>query len=233
MELHFKENTKKRNTMVAAITKELGIEAKYLGMPSAAYEIGKFTLNRDGSISIPDDVDLAEKKALIEACIRNDFTPVEQYEDEEIIEEPEKTAETEEFGLTVTLPRGYFTDGQLDNLKKLIEAKAPLLKEALRIDSLPVITADETVSFPWFEDGVDSEHFAAYTGLITAMCKFAKEAKRVTAKEKEITNAKYEFRCFLLRLGFIGDEFKKNRKLLLENLSGSSAFKSGKGKEAE
>ena len=68
--------------------------------------------------------------------------------------------------------------------------------------------------------------------FITKLCEMAKNAKRVTAKEKESANPKYEFRCFLLRLGFIGDEYKADRKLLLKNLSGSSAFKSGKAKEA-
>ena len=37
----------------------------------------------------------------------------------------------------------------------------------------------------------------------------------------------YAFRCFLLRLGFIGSEYKAERKILLKNLSGSSAFKNG------
>ena len=37
-------------------------------------------------------------------------------------------------------------------------------------------------------------------------------------------------RCFLVRLGFIGDEFKKDRKLLMQNLSGSSAFRLKDGK---
>jgi hypothetical protein len=49
--------------------------------------------------------------------------------------------------------------------------------------------------------------------------------KRITAKEKETDNDKYAFRCFLLRLGFIGAEYKLERKILLRNLSGSSAFK--------
>lgn len=44
-------------------------------------------------------------------------------------------------------------------------------------------------------------------------------------------NEKYAFRCFLLRLGFIGDEYKADRKVLLKNLSGSSAFKDGAKKE--
>jgi hypothetical protein len=52
--------------------------------------------------------------------------------------------------------------------------------------------------------------------------------KRVTAKPKENENEKYSFRCFLLRLGFIGDAFKADRKILLANLNGSSAFKSKK-----
>jgi hypothetical protein len=38
-------------------------------------------------------------------------------------------------------------------------------------------------------------------------------------------NEKYTFRCFLLRLGFIGPEYKDERKILLRNLSGSSAYK--------
>ena len=55
----------------------------------------------------------------------------------------------------------------------------------------------------------------------------AKNQKRVTAKDKDVDNDKYAFRCFLLRLGFIGAEYKADRKILLKNLTGSSAFKGG------
>ena len=51
------------------------------------------------------------------------------------------------------------------------------------------------------------------------------------AKEKEVENDKYAFRCFLLRLGFIGSEYKEERRILLKNLSGSSAFKGGASDE--
>ena len=61
--------------------------------------------------------------------------------------------------------------------------------------------------------------------FITALCRMAKNAKRVTATEKEVPNEKYAFRCFLLRLGFIGAEFKETRKRLLQRLEGSSAFR--------
>ena len=43
--------------------------------------------------------------------------------------------------------------------------------------------------------------------------------------DKEVENEKYAFRCFLLRLGFIGDDSKVARRILLQNLSGNSAFR--------
>ena len=79
----------------------------------------------------------------------------------------------------------------------------------------------------------DADETKAYTPLIAALCEMAKNAKRVTATKKEIDNEKYAFRCFLLRLGFIGADYKAERKILLKNLSGSSAFKSGSRREAD
>lgn len=222
MELHFRETSKKRNEMVAAIAQELNIKATYKGMPSAAYEIGSYTVNRDGSLSFADDVSLEESSRVIDACVMAGFDPIEWDKNTE----PEETEADDDLSLTVSMPRELFTDSQLDNLQKLIDAKGSLLKTALAVDALPVIVTEEAVSFPWFTRDIDAEHCAAYTCLITSICKMAKEAKRVTAKEKDTDNPKYAFRCFLLRLGFIGDAFKMNRKILLENLSGSSAFKS-------
>ena len=55
----------------------------------------------------------------------------------------------------------------------------------------------------------------------------------ICATVGEVVNEKYAFRCFLLRLGFIGDEYKQDRKILLENLEGSAAFKTKKEEQAE
>ena len=96
----------------------------------------------------------------------------------------------------------------------------------------PIEVKEETVEFPWFET-VSPEETAAYTHFISALCELSKNAKRVTAKEKKVDNEKYAFRCFLLRLGFIGTEYKAERKILLRNLSGSAAFKTVKDGEQE
>ena len=73
----------------------------------------------------------------------------------------------------------------------------------------------------------------AYTQFIAAICKMSTEQKRITARVREVDNEKYAFRCFLLRLGFIGEEFKQSRKILLSNLDGSSAFKTVKEEPKE
>jgi len=65
----------------------------------------------------------------------------------------------------------------------------------------------------------------AYIAFIAAICEMSLKQNRVSAKAKEVENEKYAFRCFLLRLGFIGDEFKEDRKVLLRNLEGSPAWK--------
>ena len=136
---------------------------------------------------------------------------------------------SESLGLTMTIPMDGTAVG---NLKKLLEAKGNLIKKALGIDSLPIEVKEETVEFPWFET-ISPEETAAYTHFISALCELSKNARRVTAKEKEVDNEKYAFRCFLLRLGFIGTEYKAERKILLRNLSGSAAFKTVKDGEQE
>lgn len=148
--------------------------------------------------------------------------------------EREESAEPQEtgIGLTVSLPRESFTDAALENLRKLVDAKAALIKKALAVESLPVEADGEKVSFPWFADGQDGDAAKAYTHFITALCDMARKQKRVTAKERPADNEKYAFRCFLLRLGFIGEEYKGERKVLLKNLSGNGSFKSGTRKGA-
>lgn len=99
--------------------------------------------------------------------------------------ELEESAEPQEgIGLTVSLPRESFTDAALENLHRLVDAKAALIKKALAVESLPVEADAEKVSFPWFADGQDGDAAKAYTHFITALCDMARKQKRVTAKER-------------------------------------------------
>ena len=114
------------------------------------------------------------------------------------------------------------------NLLKLLEAKGNLIKKALGVDDIRIEMLEDRVGFPWFKELPSPDEIKAYSEFICKLCEFTKNAKRITVTEKETDNEKYAFRCFLLRLGFIGEEYKLSRKILLRNLEGSSAFKSGR-----
>ncbi len=67
----------------------------------------------------------------------------------------------------------------------------------------------------------------AFVCLCLAMSHQALTQKCASPKATVTTNDKYSFRCWLLRLGFIGDELKNCRMHLLNNLDGDSAFRNG------
>ena len=226
MVLHFNVKGESRKAMVTAIEKEIGGKARYLGVPSCAYEIGSYTVGRNGELEFGDFDDIDEVAPIVDACVMaTGITPAE-WEENKDAEETEKEDTME---LIVTIP---FTKVNVGNLTSLLEAKGSLIKDALGITDLRFEMNEDSVSFPWFSK-VEPEEAMTYTKFITAICDMTMKQKRITAKPKENENEKYAFRCFLLRLGFIGDEYKADRKLLLSKLNGSSAFKSGAKKGGE
>ena len=225
MVLHFNVKGENRKAMVKVIEKELGVKAKYLGVPSCAYQVGEYRVERDGTLSFEKD-DIDEISRVVDACITaTGYTP-EGWEENSQEESAENHIE-----LTVTMP---IEKVEVKNLINLLTAKGELIKKALGIDSVEFeVDEDEaTVSFPWFKS-ISPEEGKTYTTFISSLCQMSLNQKRITAKAKDNENEKYAFRCFLLRLGFIGDEYKADRKILLKNLTGSSAFKSGAKKGGE
>lgn len=226
MEVKFNVTGSERKRLVTAISEITGTKSKYLGMPSMAFEIGYFTVDKNGTLSF-DRADSEEVKALLETLTQKGFT-AEGNQVEEVIEESDTEPHGENVGLCVAMPRSYFSGDTLENLNHLISSKASLIKKALDIDSLPIEVDDEKVNFPWFSTQSDEALIRAYSHFVTALCDMARNQKRVNATEKKVENEKYAFRCFLLRLGFIGAEYKDERKVLLKNFTGSSAFKGGR-----
>lgn len=195
--------------LVAAIAEITGEKAIYRAMPTCNYDIGDITVTKDGSVICPGDSDILT--TLAEAG----FTA----ESNDAAEQNEAT------GLTVSLPKDGFTDNAIGKLRKLVDAKAALIRKALGADRLDIEITEGTGSFPWWDTLQEPENVAAYTRFLAALCGMAKEAKRVLAKGTEVESEKYAFRCFLLRLGFIGADSKTERQILLRNLSGHSAFR--------
>jgi hypothetical protein len=146
------------------------------------------------------------------------------------LEETPDTIETPEESdrLAVEMPMDGFTPEKLDNLKKMVGSKAVLIKTALGADDLPIESTGETLRFPWFSGGLDGDTVSAYTQFIAALCKTAKEKKRVTAKvQDEFENPRFTMRVWLIGLGMVGDDYKLARKLLLQDLTGNAAWRHG------
>ena len=231
MKLNYNVTGSKRKTLVSAISTALNAPTKYLGAPTFAYEVGGYYIDKVGTLTGPDNLDLED--ALHQAGFDADGES-RHYDEPDTYESGlggmGALDEFPDAGLVIEMPRSSFTDGALDNLKRLVGSKGSLIKKVLGAETLKFVITDDKVRFPWFKDGTDADAVKAYTHFVAALCEMARVQKRVTAKEKETENDKYAFRCFLLRLGFIGDEYKQERKILLKNLSGSSAFKKGQKK---
>jgi len=253
MTIHYNVTGTERKRLSECISSVTGAEKKYLGAPTFAFQVGCITVSKDGTVSFTDDACNLDIGVLLTKLGAEGFhtenTIAKADSTENTAQPDEAQGGTEDAGLpegedaptetptadalTIQMPVARFTPEALTNLRNLISAKGKLLRKALGEADLPVEVGSETVSFPWFSGEATAEEAKAYTHLVTALCDMARTQKRITAKEKDTANEKYAFRCFLLRLGFIGPEYKEERKILLRNLSGNSAFKSGARHTAE
>ena len=91
--------------------------------------------------------------------------------------------------LTISFPKDGFTDGSIENLRKLVESKATLIKKALGADRITIDTDGDRVSFPWWDRQPEPEETQSYMAFLAALCKMAKEAKRVTLHWKRLQAA--------------------------------------------
>lgn len=220
---NFNVSGPRRKELVKCISEAMGCPSEYQGAPRFAYKVDYITIDRCGTISFDDRANTEEIEHIFDYLDAHGFgaeTP-ENHEQQVTPLSEENATQAETAGLVVEIPRNKVNT---ENLMRILEGKEPLIKKAFGIKLIPVIIEPETVKFPWFND-VNPDDVKAYTHFISAICELSMSSKRITMKKKEVDNEKYAFRCFLLRLGFIGSEYKEERKILLKNLSGSPAFK--------
>nr|DAF61275.1 MAG TPA: hypothetical protein [Siphoviridae sp. ct0R320] len=178
----------------------------------------------------PIQTETAENEPAAIETAEIELTPTET--SEEPAPSEDVMAEPDEDSLSISLPRSLFTETALQNLDALLLSKGRLIRHAFDIREATYTLTDDRITFAWLHGTITDETSKAYATFISKLCEMARTQKRVTAKEKIVDNEKYAFRCFLLRLGMIGNAYKESRKILMQNLTGSSAFKSGHRKEA-
>lgn len=217
MKMNYNVNGEKRKRLVQLIAENLGCKAKYLGVPSYAYQVGEYHIDKNGLVTCDNETEGV--KELAEKLMNEGFEPVGGIQETTLV--------------CISMPEYMFSDTTMENLRNIMDAKGMLIKKAFGVDELPILIEDGKVSFPWFECNAKPEEIHAYDHFICKLCEMARNQKKITAKKKKVENEKYAFRCFLLRLGFIGAEYKEDRQILLRNLEGNSAFKTAKKQEVE
>lgn len=217
MEFNFNVTGTERKRLAGAISELIGEPVNYLGAPTFAYEVGGYHIDKNGTVT----GEYAPQ--LFAELTERGFEPEFQTEK---FQKPDR--------LVIEYPLDDFSPEAIERLNKMVLSKEALLKKALGTDNLPIQILEDRCAFPWFSADADSDTISAYTHFIAALCKTAKEKKRVTAKPQEAyENEKFAMRIWLISLGMVGAEFSIARKLLMKNLSGNSGWRYGKPKKAE
>ena len=233
MQIKYHLEGSERKALLAVMREILQDTPKYMGPPTFSFEIGPYTIDRHGTLHCPDHLDSTQIAMLIRELERDGYVgeridepakPAEQ----QIMEMPRKEIVTPTLNnldrLSVEMPRDGMTPTAMENLRRLVASKATLLKKALVTDILPITEHADRIEFGWFRPTDDQVEIAAYYQLVQGLCDLARTQKRVLAAERPVENDRYAFRCQLLRLGFIGPEFKDSRRVLLRNLSGNASY---------
>ena len=213
MELKYNVTGTDRKRLVKAISKIIGQEPKYLGVPNYEYKVGRYIIDQNGTLKFDiAEIEEQEINELIDKLQKEGF----------ILKENSPDTPLE---IKIAIPINDVDERAKNNLKNMLEAKKELIKKALNIETVEIKMTDEMIEFPWFKEEIEGKDLNVYMDFIGALVKMAKEKHHISPKVKAVQNERYAFRCFLLRLGYIGNAYKEARKVLLKNLSGSSAFR--------
>ena len=218
-----------RKELINTLSEVLHEKPRSCGAPSFAYEFSLCRVDREASLHLASTIVAQSAMSAVtllnqrgfEAEIVDDCSGIGKAPDQ-----PTEENNSDEYH-TVFIEQEKISPETLAKLEQIVSSKATLLRKALGDSPLSIVTTPRGYAFPWFQIASDEKRRQAYTTLIEKLIEFARERTRVTASDKETDNPKYAFRCFLLRLGFIGAEYKRERAILLRNLEGNGAVKSG------
>lgn len=234
-----------RKDVVTAISEATNVKAIYLGPPTFSYQIGEFTVNREGVVEVINEQNGMDMKKIL---IDKGFV------------------EAEADCLEIKIPMECHTGTSLKNLVCMLHSKQYLLNQAVgrnvfiisekfiakisekEPDSSGeflkllnenggneindgIYFTDDAIVFDGFPIDTEGTKIKAYAELSALICSTALNQKRVSPKETIEENEKYYMRVWLVRLGLGGQDGKETRKVLLQNLKGHTAFRTEEEKD--
>ena len=241
MKYCYRVTKSERKAMVQVIAEALGATPVYQGVPTCAYVIGDISVNTDCELVWDERTDDGTIRKVTEALAAAGYE--RKSDPVEIVVTIPTLRHT---GITLrNLVNLIYTRGPLINKalgtsfaagQELVDALAET--EGLRtVQDFCRIATDhaaglsgvsitpEEISFSSMPETDNPDLVRAFTELVSMMNNQALSQKRIQAKAVNDENEKYSFRIWLMRLGMNGPEYKGTRKILLEHLSGNTAFR--------
>ena len=243
-----------RKELVQALEAKWGVKARYLGMPSCAFEIHYgddiFRIDREGLVKDQSGREYSAEELLSQSQL----APTEKHEQ---LERENLSIS----GYEVKLPLEGHTATSLRNFINMLSSKEKLLirsldlarpildnrfvkelgqRSDLDMDSFQEIWSEfggrhclglemdfekQTMAVKLIKENMEVEEMTAFLDLVVCVNENAKRLKHSSFKPAQEDNPKYAMRTWLLRLNMSGDAFKKTRKVLLARLAGSAAFR--------
>lgn len=240
----FNKTQEDRKILVNRIGELTGKNLTYTKVPRCAYEGFGFTVTKEGNLEADDSADTAIIEALVaEGLIEKPeepevpsltvSLPVARHDGAtlrnlinllftraDLLNKALGTSFRVEEGLTDFLR----DESGLHTAEEIRKAVAAYEEEhGKAIDGLTL--EPEKIIFSGFPGTDNPAAYKAFTNLCAMMNKQALKQNRIQAKTVNEENEKYTLRIWLVRLGMNGPEYKEDRKLLMENLSGHCAFR--------
>ena len=253
MEIKYNIEKSQRKALAQKIAELTGAEAVYLGVPSCGYQIDFFTLSKDAVLSFSDRSDSEIVEMVLDGL--SDAADAEPEPNSGFplyasISFPlsDHTVQSLTNLICMIHARGPLiskaTGGNFSADKSLADEigkhEFRSVHELIAFirewdETNPPLTGisfdSDKLTFDGFGQAADADHVQTFMKLAGAMNNMALTQQRVQAKDVDDSNEKYSLRVWLIRLGLNGKDCKADRKRLLENLSGHTAFRNDAERE--
>lgn len=222
-----------RKEVAQIIAKETSQVSTYAGPPSFAYLIGNMSIDRSGMINAPVDKELENilivlsKNGVISDGAFNitmkEHTGVSLRNLVNIISSKEKLL-NRALGRKGEIIPGVLVEAV--NAASIVGVEDfAITIEGLESGGINFDFNNMVIKYGFYNSDINGDKLKAYEALSILIDEQSKKLKHASFRQKEVDNDKYAMRCWLLRLGMIGDEYKTSRKILLEKLTGNSSFR--------
>lgn len=250
----FKVTGLERKQIASVVGEAIGQDISYAGAPSFSYKAGDWTIDRDSVITSPE-IPLADKDSLRKvlaalkaagATAEGDGTvtlPLDGHSGNtlrnaiNLIYCKQSLLKKSFDRRSDIVPESLVSEINavpIDDLQEFAEVVNNGIDQGSIVgdSNLDFDLAEQTVSFSFMNATLEFDEVLAFITFCHKLSEQAKLQKFSSTKQKEAVNEKYAMRCFLLKLGFITEEFKTERKVILQRLDGNAAFRTPEAQQA-